>query len=78
MNRIPPEPVQDSVWDYPRPPRVESCKKRVKDQFNGEAITDTTRAYRQTTWPTSVMARPRPCFANNFSRRGVASSVGTG
>ena len=44
--RIPPGPGQESVWDYPRPPRVEPVAKRVRVVFNGETIADTTRAYR--------------------------------
>jgi uncharacterized protein (DUF427 family) len=44
--RIPPGPGQESVWDYPRPPRVEPVAKRIRVVFNGETIADTTRAYR--------------------------------
>ena len=46
MNRITPGPGQESVWDYPRPPRVELCKHRVRVEFNGEKIVDTSRACR--------------------------------
>jgi len=46
MTRTSPKPGQESVWDYPRPPRVEPCKHRVRVEFNGEAIADTTRAWR--------------------------------
>lgn len=46
VNRIEPQPGQESVWDYPRPPRVEKTDKRVKVIFNGEVIADTTNAYR--------------------------------
>lgn len=44
--RIEPGPGQESVWDYPRPPRVEPTSKRVRVVFNGETIVDTTGAYR--------------------------------
>ncbi|MCA9906695.1 MAG: DUF427 domain-containing protein [Anaerolineae bacterium] len=37
---------QESVWDYPRPPRVEPVIERIRVIFNGEAIADTTRASR--------------------------------
>lgn len=37
---------QESVWDYPRPPRVEPTGKRIRVVFNGETIADTTRALR--------------------------------
>ena len=36
----------DSVWDYPRPPRVEASQKLVRVEFAGEVIAETTRAYR--------------------------------
>lgn len=41
-----PDCDQESVWDYPRPPRVEKTDKRVRIVFNGETIVDTTDAYR--------------------------------
>ena len=37
---------QESVWDYPRPPRLEPCPERLRVEFNGEMAADTTRAYR--------------------------------
>ena len=44
--RIEPRPGQESVWDYPRPPRVEDTARQVKVVFNGEVIADTRRAKR--------------------------------
>lgn len=44
--RIEPGPGQESVWDYPRPPRVEASKRRVRVIFNGETIADSTNTYR--------------------------------
>ncbi len=44
--RIAPQPGQESVWDYPRPPRLEPTGKRLQIIFNGEAIADTTQGYR--------------------------------
>jgi uncharacterized protein (DUF427 family) len=41
-----PEPGEESVWDYPRPPRVEPTSKRVRVVFNGEVIAETSRALR--------------------------------
>ncbi|MGD1863201.1 MAG: DUF427 domain-containing protein [Phormidesmis sp.] len=41
-----PGPDQESVWDYPRPPRVEAVGKRIKIVFNNELIVDTQRAKR--------------------------------
>jgi uncharacterized protein (DUF427 family) len=36
----------ESVWDYPRPPRVEASQMLVRVEFAGEVIAETTRAYR--------------------------------
>lgn len=44
--RIPPGPGQESVWDYPRPPRVETSTRRVRVMFNGATIADSTRSIR--------------------------------
>ena len=46
QRRIEPGPGQESVWDYPRPPRAEQTSKRVQVVFNGVTIADTTRAWR--------------------------------
>ena len=44
--RIEPKPGQESVWDYPRPPRLEKSNKQIQVVFNGEVIADTTNALR--------------------------------
>lgn len=46
MQRIEPGPGQESVWDYPRPPRLEDCPQRLRVVFNGELIADTQRGKR--------------------------------
>ncbi len=46
MKRIEPGAGQESVWDYPRPPRLEASGKRVTVSLNGRLIGDTTAAYR--------------------------------
>lgn len=38
--------TQESVWDYPRPPRLESSAKRIQVIFNGIAIADSQRTQR--------------------------------
>ncbi|MBT9314303.1 DUF427 domain-containing protein [Leptothoe spongobia] len=43
---IAPGPGQESVWDYPRPPRVEDVTKRIRIIFNDELIVDTCRSQR--------------------------------
>ncbi len=39
-------PGQESVWDYPRPPKLEPVPARITIDFNGARIADTTSAYR--------------------------------
>jgi len=46
IQRIDPKPGQESVWDYPRPPRVERSSKSIKVVFNGVVIAESNRAYR--------------------------------
>lgn len=43
---IPPKPGQESVWDYPRPPAVETCTARLRVVFAGQTIADTTDVVR--------------------------------
>lgn len=43
---IVPAPGQESVWDYPRPPRLEKVAERLRIIFNGEVVADTTAGYR--------------------------------
>lgn len=43
---IQPQPGQESVWNYPRPPRLEPVNKRIQIVFNGVTIVDTHRAMR--------------------------------
>jgi uncharacterized protein (DUF427 family) len=44
--RIPLEPGQESVWDYPRPPRVEPSSRHVQVIVDGQIIAETRRAIR--------------------------------
>ena len=44
--RIEPGPGQESVWDYPRPPRLEDSPKHIQVVFNGIVIADTHSARR--------------------------------
>ncbi len=44
--RVEPGPGQESVWDYPRPPRLEDSDKRIKVVFGGVTLAYTTRAKR--------------------------------
>ena len=45
-NRINSDAGQESVWDYPRPPRIEPVAATIKIVFNGEIIAETNKAFR--------------------------------
>ncbi|MCX6373889.1 MAG: DUF427 domain-containing protein, partial [Actinobacteria bacterium] len=38
--------MTESVWDYPRPPRVEASTRRIRVVVGGVTVADTTRAFR--------------------------------
>lgn len=44
--RVEPGPGQESVWDYPRPPRLEQTAKQIQVVYNGVVIADSRRAWR--------------------------------
>jgi uncharacterized protein (DUF427 family) len=44
--RVEPGPGQESAWDYPRPPRVESVVERIRIVVDGLTIADSTHAVR--------------------------------
>ena len=46
LHRIPPGPGQESVWDYPRPPRVEPVAARLRIELNGVVVAETQRGLR--------------------------------
>jgi len=52
--------MSESVWDYPRPPRVEPFALRIRVEFAGETVADTTRAWRllETSHPPSYYIPP--------------------
>jgi uncharacterized protein (DUF427 family) len=54
----------ESVWDYPRPPRVEPSTERIVITLDGEVIVDTTDSLRvlETSHP-PVYYLPRAAFA---------------
>jgi uncharacterized protein (DUF427 family) len=58
--RISPGPGQESVWDYPRPPRLEETSRHIEVIFNGVVIVDTRRAKRvlETSHPPSYYLPP--------------------
>lgn len=43
---IQPQPGQESVWDYPRPPRLESSSQHIQIIFNQITLVDSHHTYR--------------------------------
>lgn len=46
IKRIKPQPGQESVWDYPRPPAIEPVSLHLKIILNGQDLADTNQSYR--------------------------------
>jgi uncharacterized protein (DUF427 family) len=44
--RVEPGPGQESVWDYPRPPRLEAVTETLKVVFADTVIAETARGHR--------------------------------
>ncbi|MCJ1700556.1 DUF427 domain-containing protein [Rathayibacter festucae] len=65
MKRTPPAEGQESVWDYPRPPRVEPTAEHVVVRLGGVVVADTREAFRvlETSHP-PVYYLPRSAFAD--------------
>jgi len=53
-------PGQESVWDYPRPPRLEPVPERLRVVFDGITLADTVRGWRvlETSHPPSYYLPP--------------------
>lgn len=46
LQPIKPSSGQESVWDYPRPPKLEPTNKHIQVFFNGKLLADTHGAWR--------------------------------
>ncbi len=46
IHRQRPGPGQESVWDYPRPPRLELVSRRIRASFADQLIVDSVHALR--------------------------------
>jgi uncharacterized protein (DUF427 family) len=77
---------QESVWDYPRPPRIEPVSERIVVSFGGVTIADTCRAFRllETSHPPVYYLPPQdlqlgfivPAYESSFCEfKGIASYV---
>jgi uncharacterized protein (DUF427 family) len=84
---IKPGPGQESVWDYPRPPRLEDMDKHIKVVFNGTVVAETVRAKRvlETSHPPGIYIPPEdvrgefliPRFSTTFCEwKGTARYYG--
>jgi uncharacterized protein (DUF427 family) len=72
---VKPGPGQESVWDYPRPPRVEATDDRVVIRLGGRVIADTREAFRvlETSHP-PVYYLPRDAFVEGALTSAAGSS----
>jgi uncharacterized protein (DUF427 family) len=46
IHRVEPGPGQESVWDYPRPPRIEPAARRLRVVLGGVVVAETHRGIR--------------------------------
>ena len=60
IDRVEPGPGQESVWDYPRPPRLEPTTRHIVVALAGETVADTTRSHRvlETSQPPAYYVDP--------------------
>lgn len=66
--------MSESVWDYPRPPALEPCARRVRIELGGRIIADSRAALRilETSHPPTIYIPPADldgaCFEPAFGR----------
>ena len=53
-------PYVERVWDYPRPPALATCSRRVRVELAGATLADSTRALRvlETSHPPTIYIPP--------------------
>ena len=75
MRRDPVEPGMESVWDYPRPPRMEPEPLTVRVDFGGQTIASTDGAFRilETSHPPGIYLPPQS-FLSGVLQPNPASS----
>ena len=64
---VPPGPGQESVWDYPRPPRAEAVRRRAVLNYAGVTVADTDDLVRvlETSHPPTYYL-PRTAFGEHL------------
>ncbi len=52
--------MKESVWDYPRPPALVRCERRVRVELGGVTVADSTAAWRvlETSHPPTIYIPP--------------------
>ena len=70
-----PGPGQESVWDYPRPPRLERTTARLRVVLGGRVVAETTGGYRvlETSHPPTYYLPPHSFVPDSV--RPVAGST---
>jgi uncharacterized protein (DUF427 family) len=73
--RVEPGPGQESVWDYPRPPRLEQSSSLIEVRLSGMCVARTDRALRvlETSHPPTYYL-PRDAFAPHSLKPAVGTS----
>ena len=58
--------MPESVWDYPRPPAIEPCTRRVRIELGGRVIADSHAALRilETSHPPTIYIPPADVAAD--------------
>lgn len=66
----------ESVWDYPRPPALVPCARRVRIELGGATIADSTRALRilETSHPPTIYVPPADIRAGVLTERAGRTS----
>jgi len=72
---VKPGPDQESVWDYPRPPRLEPFTGTITVELGGQVIASTDHAWRvlETSHPPTYYL-PRDAFATGVLRQSAGTS----
>ena len=76
MKRTRPQAGQESVWDYPRPPRLELVDRHIRIVHAGVVLADTTRAWRvlETSHPPVYYVPPQDVRTRHLACDPEASS----
>lgn len=59
--RVTPEPGQESVWDYPRPPALERTSRTIRVVSRGVTIAQSNEARTRNESPPRVLPTSRRC-----------------